>query len=233
MKTVLMRAAACLLLTACASHPPVPDWKASAFSALNDYSKAYLSGNTRLADAEFKRAELEISRTGRLDLLARAELIRCAARVASLDWAPCTAFVALAADATPQDNAYASFLTGQWEGLSPDLLPTHYRSLVLQSLALRTQGAAPRAEQPPSLLQSFNDPLARLIAASVLLQRQQLAPTEWHLATDTASAQGWRRPLLAWLGVHLKSALSAGKTQEAKTLQRRIQLVLQTPSQDQ
>ena len=88
------------------------------------------------------------------------------------------------------------------------------------------------SETPASLLQSINDPLARLIAASVLLKRQQLQASEWHQASDTASAQGWRRPLLAWLGLALKSAQAAGQTELAETLQRRIQLVLQTTSKD-
>jgi hypothetical protein len=45
---------------------------------------AYLSGNTRLADFEFARAKQEIASTARPDLMARAELMRCATRVASL-----------------------------------------------------------------------------------------------------------------------------------------------------
>ena len=232
MKTALPLIAALLLLSACASSPPPPDWKANAFSALHEYSSAYLSGNTRLADLEFSRAQTEISRTGRLDLMARAELTRCAVHVASLDWAPCTAFDAYAKEATVQEKAYATFLTGQWEGLNTELLPVHYRNLVLQSTTLQAQGAPASPITPTSLLQSINDPLSRLIAASVLLKRQQLQASEWHLASDTASAQGWRRPLLAWLGLALKSAQAAGQTELAETLQRRIQLVLQTTSKD-
>ena len=233
MKTALPLIAALLLLSACASSPPPPDWKANAFSALHEYSSAYLSGNTRLADLEFSRAQTEISRTGRLDLMARAELTRCAVHVASLDWAPCTAFDAYVKEATAQEKAYATFLTGHWEGLNAELLPMHYRNLVLQTYALQAQGAPAMSKTPTSLLQGINDPLARLIAASVLLRRQQLQASEWQLATDTASAQGWRRPLLAWLGLALKSAQATGKTEVAETLQRRIQLVLQANSKPQ
>jgi len=233
MKTAITLFSALLLLTACASSPPPPDWKASAFSALNEYSSAHLSGNTRLADLEFNRAQAEISRTGRLDLMARAELTRCAVHVASLDWAPCTAFDAYAKDATAQEKAYATFLTGQWEGLNAELLPVHYRNLFLQSYALQAQGAPAGSTRSASLLQGINDPLARLISASVLLRRQQLQASEWHLATDAASAQGWRRPLLAWLALELRSAQATGKTEVAETIQRRIQVVLLVKSKDQ
>jgi len=232
MKTAITLFSALLLLSACASSPPPPDWKANAFSALNEFSSAYLSGNTRLADLEFSRAQTEISSTGRLDLMARAELTRCAVHVASLDWAPCTAFDAYVKEAAAQEKAYATFLTGHWEGLNAELLPGRYRHLVLQSYALQAQGAPAGSTRSASLLQSINDPLARLIAASVLLKRQQLQASEWYLATDMASAQGWRRPLLAWLGLELKSAQATGKTEVAETLQRRIQVVLQANNQD-
>ena len=96
MRTPPLLAAALLLLGACASKPPPPEWKANAASALHAFSNAQLSGNTRLADFEFKQAQSEISRTGRLDLMARAELTRCAVQVASLDWSTCTAYEALA-----------------------------------------------------------------------------------------------------------------------------------------
>lgn len=221
------------LLAACSSTPPPPEWKANAAAALQAYSTAQLSGNTRLAEFEFKQAQSEISRTGRLDLMARAELTRCAAQVASLDWSPCTAVDASAKNAPAEEKAYAHFLAGQWEGLNPDLLPLHYRKLVVQHQGLRAPGAPSGVQPPPSLLQTISDPLARLIAASVLLKRQQLPPSEWAVATETASAQGWRRPLLAWLGMALKGAYAANQTDAATALQARIDVVLQNKRKDQ
>ena len=101
MKTRLTFAAmaSAVLLGACASKPVPPDWQANAFAALKGFSSAYLNGNTRLADFEFARAKTEITSTGRADLLARAELTRCAARVASLEFDNCAAYQPLAADA--------------------------------------------------------------------------------------------------------------------------------------
>jgi len=45
------------------------------------------------------------------------------------------------------------------------------------------------------------------------------------LAVDTASAQGWRRPLLGWLKVQALRAERAGDADAAQRLQRRIDLV--------
>jgi hypothetical protein len=45
------------------------------------------------------------------------------------------------------------------------------------------------------------------------------------VASDTASAQGWRRPLLAWLGAQAVRAEQAGAVEEAQRLRRRMALV--------
>lgn len=209
-----------LLLGACASKPPPPDWQANAFAALKGYSAAYLSGNSRLADFEMARARSEIARTGRADLLARAELTRCATRVASLEFDDCASYQALARDAQPAEQTYAQYLGGRWSGLDPALLPAQHRAVVRQASA----GASTAAT---SALGAIDDPLARLVAAGVLLQNARLTPADITLATETASAQGWRRPLLAWLGLQAKRASDAGDPDSAANLQRRIDLVLQ------
>lgn len=215
-----------LLLAACASKPVPPDWQANAFAALHDFSTAYLSGNVRLADFELARATSEIARTGRADLLARAELTRCAVRVASLEFDHCAAYQPLAADATASEQAYAAFLSGHWSGLDATLLPAHYQTIVLNA-------AAGSPAQANSLLDTIDDPLARLVAAGVLLQGRRLTPADMVAATETASAQGWRRPLLAWLGVQLKHADAAGNQNAMARIQRRIDLILQAPPKAQ
>jgi hypothetical protein len=44
------------------------------------------------------------------------------------------------------------------------------------------------------------------------------------VAADTASEQGWRRAVLAWLGAQALRAEQAGATEEAQRLRRRIAL---------
>jgi hypothetical protein len=48
------------------------------------------------------------------------------------------------------------------------------------------------------------------------------------VAVDTASEQGWRRTVMAWLGAQAMRAEKAGATEEAAKLRRRMQLATET-----
>ena len=199
-------------LAACGSKPVQPDWKSNASGSLKSFSELYLKGETGAADTEFKRARLEMASTGRPDLVAHAELYRCATRAASLEYDDCPLFQALAQDASPAERAYAAYLAGKWQGLDASLLPEQHRAIV----------------QGKGGLAAVADPLSQLVAAGVMMQAARMTPADIKLATDTASAQGWRRPLLMWLGVAHKRASAAGDMQEAGRIQRRIDLALES-----
>ncbi len=199
------------LLAACSSKPPVPDWQMNAQSSMERSVAAYLSGNARVETLEFDRARGEIARTGRPDLLARAELLRCAARLASLVVEPCTGFEALRQDAAPAERAYADYLAGKAQAQDAALLPAAQRAVA--------SGGGDAA------LKEIKDPLSQLVAAGVLFQAGRASPDTMSLAVETASAQGWRRPLLAWLLVQAQRAEQAGATEEAARIKRRIAVV--------
>jgi len=208
-----------VLLAACSSAPPAPEWQSSAKAALDRAVAAYLSGDTRVANAEFDLARRALASTGRVDLVAMAELTRCAARVASLDVGPCEGFEKLRPDAAPTERAYADFLASRVQAGDVALLPEHHRPLAAGGLG---------GDAATSALRAIDDPLARLVAAGVLFQDGRASPSAIALAVDTASAQGWRWPLLAWLGVQLALAEKAGDNAGAEHLRRRIALVQDT-----
>ena len=224
-----------LLVGGCANKPTAPDWQGSAFSALNSFSTAYLEGNSRVADFEFQRAQAEVARTGRPDLMARLALVRCAVQVASLVLDPCDAFEVLAADAQPTELNYALFLSGHWASVQTDLLPAPYRDWAKPVRAAEQRPTPPDTGTPAnpasaSTLAQIKEPQSRLIAAAVLYKSELIRPVDIALAAETASNQGWRRPLLAWLGVLHQRAHTAGDARAAAQLQRRIDLVLQNPA---
>jgi hypothetical protein len=197
-----------LLLAGCAGKPPEPSWRTDAAGLLDSFADAYLKGDSAIAASDFARARSALASTGRADLVAHAELVRCAVRTASLEVGECAGLSALAQDAGARERAYAAYLAGRWQGLDPALLPEQHRAIAAGTGALG--GVA--------------DPLARLVAAGAMLQAGRIAPADIVIATDTASAQGWRRPLLTWLGVSAQRARAAGDAAELARIERRIAL---------
>ncbi len=211
---------AIMLLAACGNTPKAPDWQLEAKGSMERANAAYLEGNVRIDAAELARARSQLSRTGRADLLATAELLHCATRVASLVFEPCAGFETLRIDATPEQIAYANYLRGNAQPQDMALLPAPQRAL-----AAGGPGGAGGAGATGTA-----DPLSRLVAAGVLLQTGQVTPAVITQAIDTASSQGWRRPLLAWLGVQAQRAEQGGDAEEAARLKRRI-AITQGPMQ--
>ena len=198
-----------LLLSGCAAKTVEPAWRGNAAAALDSFSAEYLAGHSALAASDFKEARAAMGSTGRFDLVAHAELVRCAVKTASLEVGECAGFAPLAVDATPAERAYAAYLAGRLQGIDAALLPPQH-----QAIARGTAGLA-----------AVTDPLSRLVAAGVLLQAGRIGPSDIERAIETASGQGWRRPLLMWLGVAAQRAKAAGDTAELARIERRIALV--------
>jgi hypothetical protein len=173
----------------CSSGPVPPDWQLSAKGALENFQKRYLEGDTRGAELEFARARGDLASTGNAALVARAELIRCAVRAASLEFDGCPGFEKLRADAGAEELAYAEFLSGKNERKGSE------------------------------------DPISRLVNAGVQFKSGKATPESINQAVTIASEQGWRRPLLAWLGVQEKRAEAAGDREALERIRRRIALV--------
>jgi hypothetical protein len=213
--TASVGALAALLLSACASGPKPPDWQLEAKGSMERSVAAYMEGNSRVEQAELERARSQLARTGRADLLATAELLHCATRVASLVFEPCAGFEKLRQDVSAPQRAYADYLGGRVQPQDVALLPAPQRAA-----AVGDAGA----------LKSMTDPLSQLVAAGVLLQTGKANPAVIAQAIDTASAQGWRRPLLAWLGVQAQRAEQGGDLEEAARLRRRMDITQSSAS---
>jgi hypothetical protein len=177
-----------VVLAACGGPQPL-DWQAGASAALQAFQRHYFAGQTDLAEAQFRAARAELARTGRADLVARAELVRCAVRAAALEFDDCPRFEALRYGAGRDELAYADYLAGKGSHRAGD------------------------------------EPLSRLVAYAVQLKRGGIDPQGIARAVELASEQGWRRALLAWLGVQEKRASDAGDSETAARVRRRIELI--------
>jgi hypothetical protein len=201
------------------SGPSPKEWAINASSAQNNAIEAYLSGDNARYQVEAQLLRRTLGATAKTTLLTRAELSLCAAQLASLVEGSCPAYLPLSVDASLAEQAYEAFLRGDFEGLKAGQgagiavshLPPLYRSIVENPSALTNK--------------AFQDaPLSALVASGVLFRRGELSPEGVAQAVEIASDQGWRRPLLAWLGVQEALFKAAGKPQLAQGVRRRIDM---------
>lgn len=207
-----------LLLCACAGGPTAPEWQSQSHAALERFRQHYLEGNSQLAQRDFAEAKAAVASTGRPELAARVELVRCALGTAALDVDSCIAFDAVHLEATAEDQIYGDFVVGRLHDHDVAGLPAHYRRLV----------AAGDDASRNMAMQQIEDPVSRLVAAGVLFRFAQLSPDGLSAAVDTASAQGYRRPLLAYLNVQARQAEAAGDASALQAISKRIDLVYQS-----
>ncbi|UUC95384.1 hypothetical protein [Comamonas sp. C11] len=211
-----MAAISVIALSACGNQAPAPDWALSAEAAAQKAAQAYLQGHQRVEALQWQKARDAVASTGQPAQAAKLELMRCAAQVASLDWSSCPAYEALAQDAGKQEQAYARYLRASPQAGDIELLPEAQRGVARQLLGGGAGGTA---------LAEIKDPLSRLVAAGVLLRGGAADPALLQQGVDTASEQGWRRPLMAWLLLQLKAAQQGGDVQQQAQLQRRLKLL--------
>lgn len=210
--------ACALLLGACASGPMPPEWQSQSHASLEKFKQYYLEGNSRLAERSFADAKAALASTGRPELAVRAELVRCALGTAALDFDTCQGFEDAKNDATAEDRAYGDFVSGRLREQDASMLPEQYRAIA----QARDDGARIKA------MQQIADPVSRLVAAGALFRLAQLSPQGLSAAVDTASAQGYRRPLLAYLNVQARLAESSGDSVALLSIQKRIDLVVRS-----
>lgn len=216
MKKLLLTA--CLILLAgCGGKTPPPDWKVDSADLIERYQKHELRGENILADRYFQQAVHAAGSAGQVAETARLWLVRCAVRRASLDDDDCSEYVELAKfGTTEEDRAYYQFITLDWSGVDASRLPKHYAALV-----------AGAADKRHAQVAAIDAPLSRLLAASLVVKRGEADDALLSLATETASAEGWKRPLLVYLKLAEKRASERQDDAALAAIQARIRLVEQ------
>jgi hypothetical protein len=202
---------AVLGLSACASQPSPPDWLLQSEAAMQQHARSWFEGRDKLAEKQLNIAREAVSRTGDATQMGRVELHACAVHLASLARSGCPGFDPLAQDAAAAERAYANYLAGQLTAVDVHLLPKMQREVWQASDASTNQ-----------VLAAIADPLSRLLAAAVLLQSGRLSPKGISIAIETAAQQGWRRPLLTWLGLEQQRLEKLGELEAAAAVERRI-----------
>ena len=207
------------LLVGCGSSKPVPDWTDASFNQLDNYKKSYLSGKERIAEAYFNKAVDEIKSSGDLEILARAYLTKYAVHVAVLDAFDDREYMRIdAVEPILQNKNFYSFLKGAFDNIDEKLLPQQYAGFLRAFQSGKKDDVAHE-------ISKMDNPLSKLIALGLLVQKNKNDETDLKLAIDIASHNGWKKALLAYLFKLQSFYKTNNKPDKAAHVEERIQLI--------
>jgi len=207
-----------ILICSCTSRP-VPVWKTASVTHLEHFKTSYLTGDDTRASRAFSRAVAEIKTSGNITVLARAYLIQCAVKTAALETSLCSNYKQLVAHTSDvADRNFSLFLQSNLDHVSADVLPGRYRPFFH---ALR-EGSI---EDINATIGTIADPLSRLIASGVSVAKRRYDLVTLQRAAETASEQGWKRALVAYLEQMKRLYERTGESIKADKLQQQITII--------
>lgn len=208
-----------LLICACGSATPVPDWKDNAYRQLDDYKTSFLTGKEESTEPHFVKARREIAAGNDLSLLTIAYLTKYALHTASLESFDSSEFAKLyRLDPNVSDMAYCHFLKGNFSAVDSKALPVRY-VVVLKAALAKDLTMAGRE------IAVIDDPLSRLVACGVWVQYLPFDETILQIGIFTASTNGWRRPLWAYLTQLQTYYSDHGDAAKAAAIKERLDLI--------
>lgn len=208
-----------LLICACGGAGQIPVWKEKGYSQLDEYKNSFLTGSEESTEPHFLKATREIAAGNDLGLLTVAYLTKYALHTASLEPFDASEFAKLyRLEPHPADMAYCHFLKGNFSAVDPKELPARYAG-VLKAASRRDAATAGRE------IAAIDDPLSRLIACGVWTRYLFADEAILQIGIDTASANGWRRPLWAYLERLQSYYLENGDSAKANRVSERLKLL--------
>lgn len=208
-----------LIIAACGSSARVPDWKDNASRHLEDYKSHFLAGKEDASEPHFFKARKEIAAGNDLQLLATVYLTKYALHAASLESFETSDFAKLQRlEPNAANMAYCHFLKGNFSAVDARVLPSRYTG-VLKAAVSRDVKSAGRE------INAIDDPLSRLIASGVWVRYLPYNEDLLWMAVNTASANGWRRPLWAYLEKLQAYYLEHGDQSKVEAIKLRLNLM--------
>ncbi len=210
-----------LSLNGCGSKT-VPDWQNNSFKYMEYFKKYFLTGNERKSEIYFTKAVEEIKKSGDLNILAKAHLTKCAVRVATLEEIDCNEFnVIEGIGGNRENNNFYTFLKGNFDNVDGILLPERYQKF-FKSIKTDT------IEDRNSEIVKIEDPLSRLVTVGLSVKHGRYNESTLKTALDVASAQGWKKALLAYLEEIKSFYQKTREAAKADKVQQKINLIQNT-----
>jgi hypothetical protein len=206
------------LFCACSSHP-VPQWKDTASRQLESYKINFLADKEDASEPHFIKAKTAISSNNDLNLLAVLYLTKYELHTAALENFDDSDFIRIdRLQANTANRAYFDLLKGNFTAVNAGALPSNIGKLL--PLMINKDFIAARHG-----LASISDPLSRLIACGIWIKYLPYDESIPQLAIDTAAANGWRRPLWAYLNNLQQYYLDRQETTKAFNIKERLELL--------
>ncbi len=218
MRKILCLLSFLLLLTGCGPKP-IP-WLMEAHQRLEDFKVDFLTGRAPVVtEMHFRKAVEEIKKSGDLDLLGKAWLTRMALQAAVLEESEKGEYGKIdAASPSPANRNFYLFLTGKLGKVDDALLPRQYRPFLK---ALQNEDTVVIVRR----IREIGDPLSRLIAAGLVVRSGPENESLLQDAVETASQNGWKRALIAWLERLSRFYEKSGEVAKAATVRQRLDLI--------
>lgn len=208
-----------LFIYACGGSQPIPQWKDTTSRQLENYKINFLTDKEGIDEPHFIKARNAISSNNDLQLLAKAYLMKYALHTAVLEDFDDRDFLRIdKLEPNVANRAYYDLLKGNISQLNEANLKPAYQKL-LHLMRDKNVSAATKE------IASIDDPLSRLIACGIWVKYMPYNENIIKLAIDTASQDGWRRPLWAYLNKLQKYYLDRQETDKAETIKERLELL--------
>lgn len=210
---------ACFLLLAGCGTKAVPDWIKTSHHQLEGFKKQFLQGRDRLAEISFQKTVSDVKSGGDLQLLQIVYLTRYALQVAAIERFDDQDYRKLeAVEPHPENIHFHAFLQGAFNRVDEQSLPPQYRPFLRACM----NGKQPAIDVA---ITAIEDPLSRLIASGLAVQKQLHHEKTLQTAIRTAGEQGWKKALLAYLKKLRDDYAAGGDRGKAVLTQQRIDLI--------
>ncbi|MBT8490661.1 MAG: hypothetical protein KJN62_06415 [Deltaproteobacteria bacterium] len=202
------------------SSTAVPQWQTASFNHMETFKQYYLAGDERNAERYFSKAIAEIKKSGSMEILAKGYLTKYAVQAATLDAIGGTEFLEINNVFPDRINMnFYTFLTGTFDTLDNEILPPRYKHFILTF----HDGTIDDLNHD---ITQIKDPLSRLVTVGLTIKHGRYNEATLKIALNTASVEGWKKALVAYLKQIRLLYENTGHTEKAERIHKQLNILI-------